>query len=410
MRAPRFWGPQGPTTILGRLAQFALAPVSSLFTLGARHRQAGTEGETVGIPVICVGNLVVGGAGKTPTVEALLSLPSLLTRKPHVLSRGYGGSLHGPIQVDPYTHTVSDVGDEPLMLAARVSVWVSRDRPQGAKAAKAAGAEAIVMDDGYQNPSLHKDLALLVVDGTYGFGNGRVMPAGPLREPIADGLARADALVLIGEDKHGIAEMAAQRPEGPLPVHRARLTPTGDALSLSGQRVIAFAGIARPEKLFQSLQMIGCELAGTIGFPDHHPYAPEEIASLLRQAEEKKAELVTTSKDFVRLPPEIRHRLRLLGVTLVWEDPDALDQMLAGCLGVQPAREWSDTAREAAGLLDCDPAPPPPDGQDVRVWKYWPGHDGDGAYADLDVAEKHISAPKPYPLPASMPWEGGHGG
>jgi tetraacyldisaccharide 4'-kinase len=214
MRAPEFWRRDGALA-------HALAPLSWAWAAGARGRQAGARPEHAAAPVLCVGNLTVGGAGKTPTVLALLRRLRERGRKPHALSRGYGGRLKGPLRVAA-GHTAAQVGDEALLLAEAAPTWIARDRAAGARAAVAAGADVIVMDDGFQNPSLAKDLSLVVVDAAYGFGNGRLLPAGPLREPIARGLARADAVVLV---LPSLDERLAPLPPMGLPVLRARLLP-----------------------------------------------------------------------------------------------------------------------------------------------------------------------------------------
>jgi tetraacyldisaccharide 4'-kinase len=241
----------------------------------------------------------------------------------HALTRGHGGREAGPLRVDPARHGASDVGDEALLLAAQAPCWVARDRAAGARAAVAAGAGALVMDDGFQNPSLIKDLSLVVVDGAAGFGNGFRIPAGPLREPVARGLARADALVLLGEDRTGVGGLAAGRP-----VLHARLEPADDAGDLAGRDVLAFAGIGRPEKFFATLEALGARLVERVAFPDHHPFRPEEVARLLERAGRAGALPVTTAKDAVRLPPEARAAVRILPVRAVWQDAAALGALL----------------------------------------------------------------------------------
>jgi tetraacyldisaccharide 4'-kinase len=220
-------------------------------------------------------------------------------------------------------HAAADVGDEPLLLARVAPAWVARDRAAGAAAAVAAGAAVIVMDDGFQNPGLEKDLSLLVADGGYGFGNGRVMPAGPLREPLAAGFARADAVALIGTDQRGVAEMLPPT----LPLLRAVLAPV--AAALAGRRVLAFAGIARPEKFFATLQAMGCVLAGQRAFADHHAYGEAEVATLIEDARHADAVPVTTEKDAVRLPLALRAGIETLPVAIRWREEAAVDRFLA---------------------------------------------------------------------------------
>jgi tetraacyldisaccharide 4'-kinase len=322
VRAPEFWARPG---ILPAL----LSPVASVWGFGAKLRQGGAKTVRLGIPVICAGNLVAGGAGKTPTALALGALLRAQGGTPHFLTRGYGGALSGPVRVDPSAHTAADVGDEALLLAAEAPTWVSRDRVAGARAAEAAGATAIVMDDGFQNPKLAKDISFIVVDGGYGFGNGHLMPAGPLREQLPDGLARAQAAILIGEDRHGVAEQL----EGKLPVLRARLEPDENAHRLAGRTILAFAGIARPAKFYDTLRRLGCNIALTQDFADHHPYTPDEIMALCESASAFGALPVTTEKDLVRFPPEARGMVGTVRVRLVWDDPAAIAALLDSLRG-----------------------------------------------------------------------------
>ena len=320
MRAPEFWRRDG---ILPRL----LSPLSLVWDWTTERRLADTEAFRAGIPVICVGNIVAGGSGKTPVVLALAQWFRQRGRQAHVLTRGYGGSEVGPRAVDPIRHDSARVGDEALLLAAEATTWVARCRPDGAVAARETGAELLLMDDGFQNPSLAKDLSLVVVDGGYGFGNGRVMPAGPCRERIAAGLARADAVVLVGEDSVGVTARL-----GGLPILRARLVPGPEAAALQGRRVVAFAGIGRPGKFFATLEDVGATVERTIAFPDHHPYTKAEIEDMLADAETANALLVTTAKDAVRVPRQLRDRLSILTVTLAWDDPGLLSTVLGKVL------------------------------------------------------------------------------
>jgi tetraacyldisaccharide 4'-kinase len=282
--------------------------------------------------VVCVGNLVAGGAGKTPTALALASLIRSLGRKPHFLVRGYGGREVGPLEVAVRQHDARRVGDEALLLARRAPTWVARDRVAGAAAAIAAGADCIVMDDGFQNPSLIKDLSFLVVDAGYGFGNGRLLPAGPLREPVARGLARTDAVVLIEAALPG-----RDRPPPALAGHGvvfpARLSPTMEGPQLTGGRAVAFAGIGRPEKFFETLVAMGVDVVEGHRFADHHAYDSDEIMRLVEAAAGRDARLVTTAKDFVRLPPEARPMVAVVEVELVFEAPAAATELLAAVLG-----------------------------------------------------------------------------
>ncbi len=325
MRTPAHWAHDGWRARL-------LTPLSWLWRAGAALRRLRAKPWTAPVPVICIGNLSAGGAGKTPTAIAVAELCRDLGRAPHFLSRGHGGRLAGPARVDPSRHTAADVGDEPLLLAALAPTWIARDRAAGARAAVAAGAEVIVMDDGFQNPSLAKDLSLVVVDGAVGFGNGRMIPAGPLREPIAGGLARADALVIVGDDAAGTASLAgAVRPD--LPVWRARLEPAPTALALAGSAVVAFAGIGRPAKFFDMLKEVGARLVTTHAFPDHHNYRTDQIMKLCELADAAGARPVTTFKDYVRLSGEARAMVTPVGVALTFAAPDAVLRKLTQALG-----------------------------------------------------------------------------
>lgn len=317
MRTPDFWyRPPGPLA-------WALSPLGMVYGLATRSRFASASPQRVGVPVVCVGNLVAGGAGKTPVGLAIADALQGRGIAVHALTRGHGGREAGPLRVDPARHTAADVGDEPLLLAARLPCWVSRDRVAGARMAEAAGAQAIVMDDGFQNPSLAKDLSLVVADGAVGFGNGFMIPSGPLREPVSDGLARADALVVVGKDRAGLAALANS-----LPVLHARLEPVAEARDLSGRRVLAFAGIGRPEKFFTTLEELGAHVVERVAFPDHHPFGTEEVTALLDRAAALGAQPVTTEKDALRLPTDLRGAVRIVRVSVVWEEPLALHRLL----------------------------------------------------------------------------------
>jgi tetraacyldisaccharide 4'-kinase len=318
MRAPGFWVGGG-----GGIAPLLLSPFSAIYA-GATARRMARSGWRAPLPVICCGNATAGGAGKTTVA---LDLGRRLAERgvaSHFLLRGYGGSLKGPVRVDPASHDSTQVGDEALLLADVRPTWVAADRGAGGQAAVAAGAQAIVMDDGLQNPTLEKDLSLLVIDGGFGFGNGRVIPAGPLREPVANAAARCQAAVLIGTDESGAL---AQLPKG-LPVLRARLVAGPEAAALAGQPVFAFCGIASPPKFFATLQEAGAVLAGRESFADHYPYDDGDLKDLLAQADALRAVPVTTRKDFVRIPPAYRSRVTVISVALAWEEPAAIESLL----------------------------------------------------------------------------------
>ncbi len=324
MRAPEFWRRPGPLAAL-------LAPAGWLYGLATRTRIAGATPWRAPVKVLCVGNLVAGGAGKTPVALSLGARLAGRGRKVHFLGRGFGGSAAGPLRVDPDKHDSATVGDEALLLARVAPTWIARDRAAGVRAA-AAGADVVVLDDGLQDPAVAKDVSVAVVDGGYGFGNRRMIPAGPLREPVAAGLARVDAVAVIGADEVGVADDPAVRARG-VPVLRAAVAPGPEAARLKGQRVVAFAGIGRPEKFFATLAAVGCDVAATRAFADHHRFTGDEIARLKADARQRGARLVTTEKDAVRLAAGDRDGIDAVTIELHWSDEAALDKLLAPLVG-----------------------------------------------------------------------------
>ena len=316
MRAPAYWNNKND------LRAQLLRPLGALYAFGTARRLRRGPHARMGVPVICVGNLSAGGTGKTPTVIALAERLRDRHLTPHIVSRGYGGSEQGPIEVDPSRHSAARVGDAPLLLSAFARTWVAHDRQAGAQAAVAEGANVIILDDGFQNPQLAKDLSIIVVDAQVGFGNGYCIPAGPLREPVARGLARADMVLSIGSsrpdhlDTHG------------LPHLHGVLTPLQTGMDWNSGRYMAFAGIGRPEKFFETLRSLGANLVRTEALADHQPLSPALLTRLEREARSLGAQLVTTEKDAVRIAPRDRHKVLSLPVRLQIEDDVALDQSL----------------------------------------------------------------------------------
>jgi tetraacyldisaccharide 4'-kinase len=317
MNAPAFWQ-SGTRSVLPVL----LSPLSVLVAASTGRRVA-QDGWVAPVPVICCGNASVGGAGKTTLA---LDLGRRLRARGHrvaFLTRGFGGRAASGLRVQP-GHDVAAVGDEALLLAGEAPTYVGADRAAGARAALADGADRLVMDDGLQNPTLAKSFSLLVIDGVAGFGNGRVLPAGPLREAVAAAASRCGAAVLIGGDERGALEAL---PRG-MTVLRARLVSAFTPALVAGRPVLAFAGIGRPEKFFASLEAGGAVIAARRGFPDHHRYRDCELRALLAEAERLGAVAVTTPKDAVRLPQGFADRVRVIGVDLVWDAPGGIEALL----------------------------------------------------------------------------------
>jgi tetraacyldisaccharide 4'-kinase len=316
MRPPGFWRHGS-----NRLLPLLLSPLGAITTFVTAARVA-RPGWTASVPVICCGNVTMGGAGKTILALDLAQRLQARGAEVHFLSRGHGGRARGVVRVTP-EHDAATVGDEPLLLAAVAPTWVAADRAAGARAAIAAGARVLVMDDGLQNPGLTKDFSVLVVDGRTGFGNGHVFPAGPLREPVAVGAARCQAAVVIGAD----ATEAAHRLGG-LPVLRAWLTPGERARALAGRRVLAFAGIGFPDKFFSTLADAGALVVERRRFADHHRYTAEDVSAVCAAATHLEAVAVTTAKDAVRLSPAQRASIEVADVGLSWQEPHLIEGWL----------------------------------------------------------------------------------
>ena len=322
MRPPEFWN----ANVSGRdsvmTLRMVLTPLSWGYGWAVARRFKTATPRHAPVPVVCVGNFTLGGAGKTPLARAIRAK---LGQTAHTLSRGYGGQLPGPLRVASEM-SAREVGDEPLLHAADGPAWIARDRMAGALAAANAGAHAIVMDDGFQNPTLAKDLSIIAVDPVFGVGNAKVFPAGPLRERLADGMARADAVVLLASPG---ARPGADANDWLAPFKGPILTARLEAAGAPAGKLVAFAGLARPEKFFDTLTSLGADLEDAVPYPDHHPYSEDNLAFLTQLASERGARLITTEKDAARLSPEWRARVAVLPVSARFDDEAALNALLA---------------------------------------------------------------------------------
>jgi len=320
MKAPDFWFRDRPSWL-----SVMLRPFSWLYAFGHFLHVQFVKPYRSSLPVICIGNLVVGGSGKTPTALAVMEhiQNTQLFDKPVFLTRGYGGSFEGPILIDPKVHDASMAGDEALLLARKAPVIVSRDRKAGAKLAEQNGFDVILMDDGLQNPSLYKDLRLIVIDGGTGFGNGLTLPAGPLREEIESGLANSDAVLVIGEDKKNVQALVPQETS----ILNASIeSETGP---LKDTPYLAFCGLGRPEKFFATLRNLGVNLVDCVSYPDHHAYNQDDLDQLHERAGAVQARLITTEKDAVKLAQFKGYEdVAVLPIHLRWHDENELSVLL----------------------------------------------------------------------------------
>jgi len=321
MKAPEFW-----QTGRGGLSAVGLSPLSWVYGLAGKVHRSFSKPWQPPVPVICIGNVVAGGAGKTPVALDLAQRLQANGTSVSFLSRGYGGSETGPHRVNGEVDRADKVGDEPLLLCRQAPTWVSRDRVRGAEAAN-QGADIIIMDDGYQNPSLIKACSLLVIDGRYGFGNGRLIPAGPLRETPEDALKRADGVIIIGDDEADlIAFVSGAFPD--LPLLRTKIIPGSEINNLTNKPLTAFAGIGQPDKFFRTLTDAGCNVVSSRSFPDHHAYSLSDLGHLKSLAEKNNSLLITTEKDSVRIPKDQCQDIEVLTITLQWEDEALLQPLL----------------------------------------------------------------------------------
>ncbi|MGB3624993.1 MAG: tetraacyldisaccharide 4'-kinase [Henriciella sp.] len=324
MRAPRFWDRDvdPKSREAAPLTRILLTPVAGLYAAVTRNRIKSADPVKLDIPVICVGNVSAGGTGKSPVAAAIRDrlAAALPGARVATLSRGYGGSEKGPLKVDAAHHSAAEVGDEALMLSATGEAWIGADRAAAGRDMHEAGVDLVIMDDGHQNPGLYKDLSLVTVDRQAVFGNGHVIPKGPLREPVSESLARAHAIVLTGS-----GDDPAELSDVTLPIIRTRLVPASSHLP---GRFLAFAGIGRPEKFFETLKGCGADIAEDVPFPDHHVYSDGDLKYLRELAEARDATLITTEKDFVRLTPEQRTGIVTLPVRIEFENPAELDHLL----------------------------------------------------------------------------------
>ena len=303
-----------------------LTPLEMIYGFGVKYHNFIQNPVKIPIPVICVGNIVVGGAGKTPTAIAIARAFIDQGLNPHFISRGYGGNTSGPLLVDYKKHNSQAVGDEPLLLAQNAPTWVSKNKVLGALEAVKAGASMIIMDDGHQNHTIIKDLSIIVIDSGYGFGNRRLLPAGPLREKLHDGLLRADAVVIVGEDEFDSTELSKH---SKLITMHSRLVINNKSIQIQNRDVVAFAGIGRPSKFFATLESIDCKLIKQYSFPDHYRYKPHEIMAMVEEAHSLSADLVTTEKDWLRLDSDARKMVKAIAVSLEWQRPDQIQSLMS---------------------------------------------------------------------------------
>ena len=312
MKTPKYWQ---SNSLISKILQ----PLGWLYGAITQLRLKCSHAPKAEVPVICIGNITAGGTGKTPVSLSVAKMLATAMWHPFFVTRGYGGHLQD-VLVNNKKHSAADVGDEPLLLSQQAPVVVNANRFEGAKRAINEGADIIIMDDGFQNPSLYKDLSFLVFDGHYGIGNGKIIPAGPLRETLKDGTKRADALIILGKDKHNLAERSH------LPVFFGHTE--AQTTAINNPNVIAFAGIGHPQKFYHTLSVHGFNVVETFDFPDHHFYSKAELEQIIQRARTQNADIYTTSKDFVKIPAQFHKDINVLEIAVVWDEPEKLLQFI----------------------------------------------------------------------------------
>ncbi|MCL4120872.1 UNVERIFIED_CONTAM: hypothetical protein GTU68_055881 [Idotea baltica] len=387
MKPPKFWyaGSTGFNAL-------ALSPLASVYRFLSERRWAKGAHVKMDVPVICVGNINLGGTGKTPTAIYLSLKLNKMDKNVHVVTRGYGGHLQGPVRVDINKHTADDVGDEPILLAGFAPTWVAKDRLAGVRSAIDAGAQCIILDDGMQNPAVHKDLTILVVDSAVGFGNERIFPAGPLRESVQSGVAKANVVLAIGGERAAKTLVKDTPMLNDLPVLSGQLDVLQTGMDWQGLRALAFAGIGRPEKFYNSLRSAGVEIIQTRSFGDHQKLPVAILKRLEAEAWQVDAQLVTTEKDAARLPKDWQQKVLTLPVRLSIDHDEVLDARLAAMApafrDAQRGPDWWQSGGHSQGypalgsdrVLQIARHCPRPKSHAHRMWqtrgkaRYWGDH------------------------------------
>ena len=325
MLFPRFWfKPKVKTSVIS----YFLFPLSFLWMVLGNLKLFISAPSKSPIPIICVGNITVGGNGKTPTALKLCSLLKDRGYHPHILSRGYKGNLKGPHLVNPLRDSFIDVGDEALMMSKYHPTWISRNRESGVKSAITSGANVIILDDGFQNYHVKKDFSILVIEASVGFGNGYLIPAGPLRETISSGLKKTDLIIIIGEHFDQTAFERDTFLRKNIPIVEAKIVAKINKVTLNQKTVIGFAGIAHPEKFRNTLETLGANVINFKAFTNHKPFKLAHLKELITEAKKKHALLVTTEKDLVRIPEKLQPHFKALKVEVEIKNQNLLLEKL----------------------------------------------------------------------------------